>query len=284
MAIYNINGTEVQSAYSVGGAALSAAFSIDSEQVFPTSSILRVMTYNVQWFSGINSQVQMQREIIDNNAPDIISFQEFSQTPSVPSVGAQVLGAYPYIQISNHTNYMAIASKLPLSDVTTADFISQDPEELSRWGETRAYIKCYFTFGGKRICFIDTHLCVLSYAVRAAQAEELLEMVSNEERFIIAADLNANYSNFQDEDWTGISKRFYDAGYNLFNSTPDLGIVKTWTDATTATSLSEFTANPDNIITSSNIGISARTFDTTKLRYLNGDPIDHVASCALLLI
>lgn len=265
---------------SIGGQKLSEAYDLSGNQMLQNR--LKVMTYNVQHFTGINSQAEMQSKIISDNTPDIISFQEFSDTRAIPTVGQAVLVEYPYVYISDHLNYLSVASKIPLTDITCVDYQVQDPEEITRWGETRVYFKAYFRFNGKNICFINTHLAVLDESVRNAQFLELVNMAMGEGYIIIAGDFNTTYSDFTSDTYINTTKKFLDAKYEVFNSTPSVGITKTWTGITSAVSLADFTANPDNIFTSSNIHIQQRAFDTTKLSYLDGNPIDHIAMVAML--
>lgn len=280
MAVYNISGGKMYAVNSVGGNELNEAYDFSGNQML--QSILKVMTYNVQHFTGINSQTEMQSKIINGNAPDIISFQEFSATRAIPTVGQAVLTEYPYVYISDHLNYLSVASKIPLEDIMCADYKTQDPDEKTQWGETRAYFKAYFRFNGKDICFINTHLAVLDESVRNAQFLELVNMAMGEGYTIIAGDFNTAYSDFTSDTYTNTTKKFLDAKYEVFNSIPSVGITKTWTGITSAASLADFTANPDNIFTSGNIHIQQRTFDTTKLSYLDGNPIDHIAMVATL--
>lgn len=280
MAVYNISGWKTYAVESIGGQKLSEAYDLSGNQMLQNR--LKVMSYNVQHFTGINSQAEMQSKIISDNTPDIISFQEFSDTRAVPTVGQAVLVEYPYVYISDHLNYLSVASKIPLRDITCVDYQIQDPEEMTRWGETRAYFKAYFRFNGKNICFINTHLAVLDESVRNAQFLELVDMAMGEGYVIIAGDFNTTYSDFTSDTYINTTKKFLDAKYEVFNSTPSVGITKTWTGITSAVSLADFTANPDNIFTSSNIHIQQRTFDTTKLSYLDGNPIDHIAMVAML--
>lgn len=286
MSIYDIDGVAQDYAYLFNGSTLVQAYDIYGNPLLgpPVKMPLNVMSYNVQWFSGINSQTAMQQKILNDNQPSIISLQELTQNGTIPAVGATVLSDYSTKILSNHKNYLGVVSKLPLYNTISADFVNQDPEDMSRYGETRAYIKTYFNFNGKKICLINSHLAVVTRSYIYAQMSELFELAQAEESVIIAADFNTNFSNFDGEYYTNTFKPFIDAGYKAVNNSPLSGITKTFCGNATAASLADFSSNPDSIIVSSNIDIDNVVFDTTKLQYLNGDKIDHIAVCATLLI
>ena len=159
--VYDIDGQPYNTAFAKTSERLLHAYDIDQNILLPDGlKPLTVMSYNVQWFEKINGQTVMQQKIINDNNPCIIGFQEFSKKKSVPSVGQTVLVDYPYITLSNHMNYLAIVSKINMYDTTIADFVTQSPYDMEMYGETRAYIKTYFQFNGKEVCFINTHLAV----------------------------------------------------------------------------------------------------------------------------
>lgn len=283
MAIYDENGAQLSAAYDVIGNSLNEAYDIDGDIVWMLSEPdLIVMSYNVQWFTGINSQQAMQSEIIAKYHPDIIGFQEFSKTASIPTVGANMLANYPYIQLSNHYNYNAIASKIELIDITIADFQTQASSE----SETRSYIKAYFTYEGKRICFITAHLCYkgTESAAKYSQMAELFAMAEQEEYCILTGDFNYYDTAEGGADYTGMYKQFVDAGYHFANGTPQTGWTKTWSSGTTASSSDDLMGCQDNIITSASIQMINVVFDLTKLNYLNGQAIDHNPIIAYLEI
>ena len=292
MSAYNINGTEIFSAYNYGGTLLNQAYDINGNPLFggdppippePVKQSITIMSYNVQWFTGINSQTAMQQNIINTYNPSIIGLQELTTDGVIPTVGRNVLTNYTYKQLSNHKNYLGIASKLPLYNITIADFVSQDPDDMTRFNETRAYIKAYFDFNGKQICLINTHLALTrSYIYN--QINEIFNIAENEEYVIITGDFNTNFNSFSTEFYENTYKQFVDAGYNLINNSPDVGITNTYSSSTTVSSLAEMSTNPDSIIVSGNIEVEERIFDTIKFTYLNGDAFDHLAVVATLLI
>lgn len=288
MSGYTKDGIEIFHAYDINGNYLSQAYDINGNEIFHNEipegkERLSVMSYNVQWFTNINSQLNMQREILNKNEPVIIGCQELSQDGTMPLIGQTLFSDYPVKLLSNHKNYLGCISMLDLYDTVIADYQNQDPEDMSQYGETRSYIKTYFNFNCKRICWINTHL---SYRTNYTytQMSEILELISNEEYFIITADFNTNFTSFTSDYYNNTYKKFLDAGCKLINSIPSTGITKTYTASTYAELLSQFSSNPDNIIVSSNIDIYSINFDITKLFYLDGHSIDHIAVNAVLLI
>lgn len=276
MSVYDLEGTELNQVYDIEGTTLNQAYDIEGNELL-NDNILTVMTYNVQWFTGINGQQTMQNLIISTYKPKIIGFQEFCREGTITTVGANMLSSYPTIVISNHYNYNAIASQLTLSNTTIADFSHQV-------GEARSYIKTYFVYDGKTICWINAHLSYENDSTQYAQAGEILAMAEEEDYAIITGDFNSYGLSTSSDDYIGLFKPFVDARYNLANSTAERGFNKTWTDATTATSLADLTYPCDNIITSGNIDILSVTYDATKLSYLDGSKIDHIPIVATLQI
>ena len=288
MSIYDINGNAMDSAYSKSGQSLDAAFNIDGEQVFPDSVTLKVMTYNVQWFTLLNSQQTMQAAIINGNNADVIGFQEMSKNGTIPTVGNNVLTAYSTKKLSNHKNYLGMASKLPLSNYVISDFSNQDPQDASQYNEIRAYMVADISAGGKVIKWINTHLCLLTQSIKWLQMSEIKALadgfVAEGYPVIITGDFNSYALSVEDDDYINMYKPFVDDGYNLANCDDITGFTKTWTDSTSATSLSEMTWATDCIIVSSDVSIDSVVFDTTKFSYLDGNPIDHIPIIATLTI
>lgn len=283
MAVYDVDGNVLTAVYDIDGSLLTQAYDVDGNPLIVSDpDTLKVMTYNPQWFTKINSQQMMQSAIINNNNADIIGFQEFSKTTTIPSVASNALANYSTLILSNHYNYNAVASKYALSDMTIADFSAQDSYESAN--ETRCYMKSYITIGTKRICWINTHLCYHSNVAQYAQMAEVFDMAQLEDYVIITGDFNSWALSINDDDYIGLFKPFVDARYNLANSTALRGFTKTWGDSTTAASTSDLTYPTDNIITSRNILIDSVTFDTTKFSYLDGNPIDHIPVIAELSI
>jgi endonuclease/exonuclease/phosphatase family metal-dependent hydrolase len=289
MALFSIDGNALNSVYVVSGLNLKEAYDVEGDLIFPDGVRLKVMTYNVQWFTGINSQTVMQNIIINGNDPDIIGLQEVSQNGVMPSVGTNVLSNYPYKRLSNHKNYNAFASKIPLENVVIADFVNQDPNEMTQYNETRAYMITDISVSGKTIKWINTHLCVLSSDVRHQQFGELLDMadafIASGYPVVMTGDFNSNSAlSTSGADYQEMYKLCVDKGYHLANCTEESGFTKTHSSLTTASSLEDLQKALDNIIVSPDVMIESVKFDTTKFSYLNGKAIDHIAVIAELLI
>lgn len=283
MAIYNKSETEVFECYDIDGLAQNVAYDLDGVVVYPDEVLLKVMTYNVQWFTGINSQLAMQQSIINNYNADIIGVQEISQNGNISSVGQTVLSPYQYQRLSNHKNYIAMMSKVPLSNIVVADYINQDPNDMTQYNETRAYMTAEISAGGKTITWINTHLC-LTAEYKYLQMKEVFDIMETKEYAIATGDFNIGaYTSISDSAYVNMTKQFVDAGYNVANNN-GIGHTNTHTSATTATSLADLTKPHDDIITTGNIEILNVVFDTTKFNYLNGSAIDHIPVIATLKI
>lgn len=283
MPVYDKSGNPLQTVYGNNGQPLNAAYSKDGMQIFPDGpTTLKVMSYNVQWFTKINSQQTMQNEIIAKYHPDIIGFQEYSKSRSTPTVGVNMLVDYPHINISLHQNYLAVASKIPLSDFQYVDYQTQDT--AGDGSEIRAYMKGYVSIGGKRLAIFNSHLAYKNSTPKWAQMHELFEAAELEEYAILTGDFNSYALSASDDDYINMFKPFVDAGYKLANCSSTAGFTKTFSGRATATTLDDLVTAPDTIIVSGNIDVLNVTFDTTKLSYLDGNSIDHIPVIATLQI
>ena len=275
MAIYKFNSDDLFGAYAVDGDALDYAYNKTGDVIFSREPVLKVMTYNVQYFNGINAQKVMQEAIINTYNVDVIGLQEIG-TGSMPTLGTEVLNRYPNQYLGVQHNKTALASKRQMTDVSA---------ELFSVGEfeTRGYNKAYIDVSGKSVCIINTHVA-LNTNPRRSEFAELLEVAEAEDYVVIMGDMNTNGLSVQSDDYVYCYKPFVDAGYKLANCSPSAGFTKTWTDLTSATDLSQFSKATDTIIVSSNIDFTGIVFDTTKLSYLNGSMIDHIPVIAELRI
>ena len=238
---------------------------------------LKIMTYNVQWFSGVNSQLEMQQRIMDKYHPQIIGLQELSTTGRINSVGRKTLAEYENQYMSLHKNYLGIASIYALKNVRSYDFKHQDPEDMARYGETRAYMTGTLDIDGKKIKIINTHLCFHTPSVKYIQMKEIFRSAEKAEYAVILGDFNCF-----DGEYERMFGRFEEAGYRIANCGPTPK--KTWTDKPNPKWLSRMTFPTDNIIVSPNITIKKVMFDKVKLKYPTGDPMDHIAVIARLYI
>ena len=278
MGIYNSRGEPIYSAYSSNGDPASTTCNKYGLVNYPYD--LCVMSFNPQWFTGINAQEKMLMDIFFKNNADLVGLQEVSKTGTIPDVGNNIMRVlYPYSAISDHYNYLALKSKYALSDITMADYVSQDPN----MNETRGYLKAYVTVRGKQICFITTHL-ELDETYRNAQMAELFAIAQNETYVIMTGDFNTVSDKLDSDDYRNMYKQYVDAGYHLANCSERNGFVKTFSSGTDHTTLDQFRSACDNVIVSGNIDIISREVDVTKLKYLNGDRIDHCPIVARLRI
>lgn len=279
MAIYDTNNNSLDSVYDIGGELLGQVYDIDgNELIEPIQTELVVMSYNVQGFTGLNSNTSMQEGIINTYNPHIVGLQELGMNSSFPLVGATVFADYPYKYLSPPIyNRPAIASKIQLNNAVGNEFANQD-------GETKGYQKSYFNFGGKSICWINAHLSTSdNESAKVAQAHELYEMVQNESYFIITGDFNTVCKNTSATEYTTIMKQFVDAGYNVANCSEQFGFTDTWTSGSTASG----TWYPcDHIIASTNIEMNTVIVDTTKIDVASqtGQSIDHLPIIAYLTV
>ena len=277
MAIYDKDGISINSVYGVEGGILSQAYDIEGNELIEQTSFT-VMSYNVQKFEGLNANESMQNGIIATYNPLIVGLQELGTNAVLPTIGENIFSNYPYKYLSpSIPNRPAIVSKLPLVNAEGVEFTNQI-------GETRGYQKSYFTFNGKTICWINTHLATSdSESAKVAQAHEVYELVQNETYFIITGDFNTVCKSVSDTEYTTIMKQFIDAGYNSANCSAQHGFLDTWTGGSTAIG----TWYPcDHIITSANIDIDTVIVDTTKIDVAaqTGQTIDHLPIIAYLTV
>lgn len=282
MAIYNLDGTSLNdTAYGLDGAALAQAYDINGDELFDGGqSNFVVMTYNVQWFSGLNLNQSMQEEILSAYAPDVIGFQEFQRynLSDIPALATTLLSAdYPYLEMGNYGNKNAIASKYQLKDFTTVPHTTQTMDGQS-------YSTATITFQGKEIFLLDAHLTTSDYeATKVEQAGEVFDALQGHEYFILTGDFNTVCKSVNDTEYTTIMKQFVDAGYNIANCSAQHGFIDTWTSGSTAGG----TWYPcDHIITSGNIRIDAVVADQRKIAVAaqTGQSIDHIPLIAFLTI
>jgi len=279
MSVYDIDGNSITNVHDIDGITLSQAYDIEGNVLLPIepSGNITVMSYNVQWFSGLNSNQSMQENILGTYDADIIGLQELTRDSSMPSMGTTLFSDYQHQYIGGQANKTGLVSKYPLSNVVSSNFINQA-------SETRGYQKAYLSVGGKTICWINTHLETSSYeSVKVAQAGEIYNLVQNEPYFIITGDFNTVCKSVNDTEYTTIMKQFIDAGYNSANCSEQHGFLDTWTSGSTASG----TWYPcDHVITSANITITDVIVDTTKIDVAaqTGQSIDHLPLVAYLTV
>lgn len=294
--IYNLNGENINLPRNMSSELISRAYDVKGNVVFDSGSgpivpepdplELVVMSYNPQWFSGINSQLAMLNEIFGTYNADIIGFQEYYKSSNMPSVAKNALANYPYkYKASLATNPNGIASKTEATSIQNIQYSYADDE-------TWQYQKAKFTFEEKTITFYNTHLTWrkndASAEGRRLQTIQLLADAQAEENVIITGDFNSYAKTIEDEDYINIFKPFIDAGYNMVNASLKSGFYGTYLGLTylpsSAKSITEIGTPCDNIIVSGNIDLANIWYDETKLKYLNGKTIDHIPVVAKLII
>lgn len=254
MSIYNVNGEEVTAAYSKDGTLLTTAYDIDGEQAYNPS--FTVMSYNIQRYDGLNSNAQMQKDIINTYNPLIIGLQELGASPDIDRNDVFADCEYDFLYSGTQPNRTVLASKRQLSDVSFVLFQNQS-------GENRGYNKAYLNYGGKMILWLNTHLEAYSASARAAQASELFDLVEDEPYFIITGDLNAPCKTVNDTEYISCIKQFVDAGFHLANCSPEFGFLDTFTEGKSLTEKAWLCL--DHIITSEKITINSVIVDDRKI-------------------
>ena len=272
MGVFDVQGNELNAVYDVNGVQLSQVYDVEGNPLLGDLPLV-VMSYNIQRFSGLNSNLNMQKEILATYNPLIIGMQEFNST--LGDLLSEYI--YSYKAVATGTT-SAIASKVVLNDVEATPYVNQAPSGSSR------YQKCYFSYNGKNICWINVHLATSDYrSVKTAQAKEVFDLVENEEYFIITGDFNTVCKSVNDSEYTSIMKQFIDAGYNSANCSEQHGFLDTWTSGSTASG----TWYPcDHVITSANITIDNVFVDTRKIDVAEstGQSIDHLPIIAYLTV
>lgn len=274
--IYDVQGNEISSAYAIDGGALSQAYDVQGNELIDDSFV--VMSYNVQWMSGINSDMTMQASILNAYHPDVIGFQEFQKAVSsqMPSWVNTLVPEYQTL-MGNYGNKNALSSKYAMTNFTTVPFATQTMDGQS-------YSTATITVDGKSIFLLNAHLTTSDYEeTKVEQAGEVFDALQGHEYFILMGDFNTVCKTVNDTEYTTIMKQFVDAGYNVANCSPQHGFTDTWTSGSTAIG----TWYPcDHIITSANISINNVIVDTTKIDVVaqTGQSIDHLPIVAYLTV
>ena len=268
MSIYDIRGEPLLNCFNTSGIKATGAFDVSGSPVF-SADLFNVMTFNVQWWSGLNGNQTLVDGIFNHTAPIIVGLQECRGT----GTGGYVPDTFAYGTVATGaSNPTAIMSQIPFSDFTSHTF-------AMNLSETRGYSKCYITLNGKRIAWFNTHVEYYNsinddrYATHVSQMGEIFAAVSNEQTFILTGDFNVLCKNKSSQAYTDTIKQFADAGYNMSNWTDETGFVDTWFNGSTVEGSSQ--KYPcDNIITSSDIQIVDIEYNTAKLTA--GGTIDHI--------
>jgi endonuclease/exonuclease/phosphatase family metal-dependent hydrolase len=113
--MYDINGNQINTARNISGATITQAYDINGNPLITYD--LAVMTYNVQKFTGRNSNQTMQERIIQAYNPDIVGLQELGDG-TMPSLGVTLFADYPNQFLGSDTNKSGIVSKYTLTNST----------------------------------------------------------------------------------------------------------------------------------------------------------------------
>lgn len=280
--VYDKSGNATFEAYNENGERLVQAYDISGQPLFAYDIV--AMTYNVEWFSGINANKTMQDGIISDYDPDVIGIEEFQNkgSNSIPPVGQQVLSGFADVKMGDYGNKNGFASKTTLSDFNTVPCTVQTMEDT--YGG-QSYSTAKTTIDGKEIFLLVGHTTTHKFGIDKMedQTEEIFDALQNHEYFIMFADLNTTCRSTSDQDYTAIMKRFVDAGYNCSNCYPKNGsfiALDTWNGGT-----GTGTWYPtDHVITSSNIEILHVVVDKRKIQVAQqtGQTIDHLPLIAYL--
>lgn len=236
---------------------------------------LTVMSFNVQRWSGLNSNIDLIKKIIAKHDPDIIGFQEFRKTISGADVYTTLFADYPYnYYMGSVENPTGVVSKYELSDASSVVFATQGTNEK------RGYSKAYFTFNKQKVCWLNTHMEWGSNGadardIRNAQAAELLEVMKQERYAICTGDFNtADCYDTNGADYLGQIKPFIDQGFHSANSSDQHGFLATGFDSA---ALDTKYYCIDEIIATSNIDINIVEVDKQKSdENTDGRILDHL--------
>ena len=290
--IYDITGNALASAYDIDGQSLSEAYDIDGNEVWSSTPILKVMTYNVgQWYIGDGNIVptakdseyyNLQNGIIQRADADILFINEYRDSFSSTRTAQSLLSQYfPYIEARNGTSgYMgrAICSKYPLSNYTTHNFTSGTT--------TYYYDSANITVNGKNITLVVLHLMVNPEADRYLQAQELCNYLKTLDTFIAGGDYNTGMSpdygtdNNESTAYAHYVKLFTDEGFHTANFGSS-GFLVTCNDGVDGSGIDW---DIDNIITSADINILSAYVDTAKLTDGIHEKTDHMPLIATVQI
>lgn len=268
MSVYDVNGTSINNCYNENGTGIHLVYDANGSQIPIVSELVNVMTFNVQWWSGLNGNQALISGIFDDTTPIIVGLQECRGT----GTGGYVPNTFAYGQVATGaTNPSGIMSQIPFEDFTSHTY--------SKSVETRGYSKCYITINGKRIAWFNTHVEYYDtlndsrYPIHVLEMKEIFEATQTEDTFILTGDFNVLCKSKSDQAYTDTIKQFADAGYNMSNWTDETGFVDTWFNGSTVEGSSQ--KYPcDNIITSSDIQIVDIEYNTAKLTA--GGTIDHI--------
>ena len=294
MAIYDLNGTQINNAYNLS-AEINNAYDIQGQHIFSkTPVVLKVMAFNVgsfytEWHPCPDNKsasfYQRHTTIFNAQQPDIAGLPEWykyigtysSDTFMSDHFESYVANYEAYKGNTNPNHAITFSSTYPMSNNTIVAYQSQG-------SETRYYQKGYITVNGHNIRIVNTHLD-LNGTARGNQFAELLTMLENETYFICTGDFNFQIQAVGDSQYNASVQLALNKGFNSAQNSS--GIYLTWYDGQTAQTSTTIHAL-DNIITSANLPISNVAVDTTKLTdglcSANSFIIDHLPLVAKVTV
>lgn len=230
------------------------------------STKLCVMSFNVQKWTGLNSNYPLMADIIYKYAPDILCVQEQASNPGAIS-NSLLVNYRNYYQSSGITTPIGIYSKYSLETMETVIYQTQG-------SETRGYIHATFTYNKNTVHVFNTHLD-LDVATRHAQATELFNAAKLYDYAIVCGDFNSfEASSESGADYTGEIKQYIEAGMHSLNCSNQHGFLYTYHNGNTiATSTLKHCL--DQIFTTSNIDINKVFVDKSKDSDSNASYLDH---------
>ena len=256
----------------------------NKKEVAVVKGLYAIMTYNVgSWYDGTgvvcpvasaDTYLTLDETLLDTYLPDYLFTQEYRETFGNTTIKDALLNNYfkNNEDTQSGTTYggKSINTNYRLFDTSTIIFTNND-------GTDRNVFKGYTYINGKKVCIMSTHLSTVE-ATRNLEVQELLELVEEEEYFILCGDFNADCSSTTDQAYIDVFKPFADLGYNLANCS-SFGFLPTYYSL-----VSERYLVLDNVITSSNITIKSVVVDEIKDNDASITRLDHMPLIAYVEI
>jgi len=293
MAIYDMHGSEIGTAYGLDGSPLTDVYDVEGNKI-KSSNVIKLMTYNVgQWWAGIgqpapsesgdsvfnyttsgktiqfekpsglkNKLRELHRGIFERVKPDVFGIVEYwpyyTADGGSSSANSILSGQSKSEYLYNGGGYYQrmIGAKLPL-DLSTVERNVYIP------GTANYYDKVYTTIGGKQVALVVTH----APGGDEAPYENLAEYLLAEEYFICFGDFNRRPFRIEGGR-AGMAEIFTEEeGFQLVNGWNGQ-VLNTCKNYLNHQGEPDFQGTPlDNIIVSSNIDILEVGMDETKLSY-----------------
>lgn len=284
MEIYDKNGNSLPACYGKDGSALSAAYDVNSTQIWTSAPpTIKVGTYNVGdwgWGAGLppvddkETYLALQNTLFAEIDVDICAMQEWSASFCSDGTKSNVV-TDKYFEYLQGQTYWAIGSNIAFDGFQVMNYTTCSPG-----GDYAKYEKAYFEISGRRVCLINCHFST-AQSMQEAQAAEILTVAREEEYCIVCGDWNTVIHSMTDTDYTVMVKPYIDAGFTDANC-GEFGIFPTYYG--TSNPQADYRPATDHIIVSSNITITNAYVNTTKLTDDIDAKIDHVPLIAELTI